>query len=428
MNPGPGLCIGMVMGVLVAGGARADEPPPIFAKLTFAQAVEKNKNSGKVLVVKATASWCGPCKMMDRTTWRDDKVVKWFDANGTAIQFDVDQESALAQKLKIQAMPTMVAFVKGQEFDRVVGYKKPEDLLGWVEGVKRGEKSSTATLKRLEGARAGGAKMGMQERLQAAQELAQVGEHEKATDEFVWLWHNMVAQEPAMSGVRGSFMASYMTQLAAAFGPARERFAAMRDEAEARLKGEDKTWQDLDDWIVLNEVVGQQDRTLEWFDRLKNDPESRATLDRQSFRLQKLLEERERWADSVIFVRDPGAKLRGAHAQMQMMLRMADSPQMEGQRDEVLQTGREMFRDSAGRLYAGLLAAGRDEEAGKVREQAVKLDDSGPMRAALVKWALKAGQARPDQTTLLDEADRAGDAPDADALRDQLAGALKPSR
>ena len=36
-------------------------------------------------------------------------------------------------------MPTVVAFRAGVEVDRVVGLKKPAELLSWLEGVQRGE-------------------------------------------------------------------------------------------------------------------------------------------------------------------------------------------------------------------------------------------------------------------------------------------------
>ncbi len=399
----------------MASAAGADDPPPIFAKLTFAEAVEKTRLTDKILVVKATAAWCGPCKMMDRTTWRDDKVVKWFDANGVAIQFDVDKERELAQKLKIQAMPTMVAFVKGEEFDRIVGYKKADDLLAWAEGVKRGEKSTAAALKKLERAKAGEGRMGMQERLQLAQDLARAGEHEKATGEFVWLWHNMAEEDPAMAGVRGSFMAMSMQQLAAEFEPAKEKFAAIRDATEARLKAGEKTWNDLDDWIVLNEVVGQEEKTLEWFDRIKGDPGG--TFDRYWYRLEPLLERHNRWADRGKLIRDPMAKLKQMHAQMKMVERMMPKDAQAGDPDLPAR----MFRDEAGRLHASLLAAEREEDARKVADEAVALDDTGAMRAAFVEWALKAEQPRAYHAEMLQGVTDTGGRVSVEELRQQLA-------
>ena len=214
-----------------------------------------------------------PVQVMDRTTWRDAGVVAWFKDNGTAVQFDVDDEEGLAKRYSIRAMPTMIAFKNGEEFDRIVGGKLAPEFLAWLEGVKRGEKAGDALMKRRE---AGG--LGAHERLGLARDLLHGGKHAEALKEYEWLWFNILKLDPAMVGVRVSFMAGEMRRLAEAHEPARARFGGVRDEVEARLKGERKSWDDLGDWIVLNEVTGDEDRTLAWIDRIKVDPDSGPTL------------------------------------------------------------------------------------------------------------------------------------------------------
>src|SRR4051812_14922268 len=95
--------------------------PPVFSDESFAIALEKTRSSTRLLIVDASAEWCEPCKQMDRTTWRNVEVVSWFDANATVIQIDVDHEKEWAQTHRISAMPTLIAFKDGAEFDRVVG-------------------------------------------------------------------------------------------------------------------------------------------------------------------------------------------------------------------------------------------------------------------------------------------------------------------
>jgi len=123
---------------------KSDGGPPVFTHQTVSEAKAAVAGTNRILVVKGTAAWCPPCKEMDRTTWRDPKVEKWFADNGIVIALDVDQSVADAKALRIMAMPTMVAFKGDVEFDRVMGYQDAEELLGWLNGVKAGKQHGGA--------------------------------------------------------------------------------------------------------------------------------------------------------------------------------------------------------------------------------------------------------------------------------------------
>ena len=297
-----------------------DALPPVFSTLSFEEAVAATKGNKKILVVKATAAWCLPCKKMDSTTWRDEKVVAWFEEHGIAIQFDVDKQPDLSKKLEIQAMPTMVAFLDGQEFDRIVGYKDPAELLAWIGGVKEGKRSIEDVQKRAEEAPAGSEEE-VDSRYDLAKSLVRSGELDKATDEFAWLWVNS-KNVPSYGGVRGSFMAGEMERLARRHGPALERFTAFRDEAGVKIAAEKVDPEDLNDWIVLNGVVGQPEKTLEWFDRIKGDPRWLPLIRRCSFRIEPLLEAQGRWTDIAGMHPDPLGELRQDHERLKMSLEM----------------------------------------------------------------------------------------------------------
>jgi thiol:disulfide interchange protein DsbD len=120
-------------------GSCADTQPEsaakVFSTLPYEQAVAQAQSEHMLLLVDATASWCPPCRKMEETTWPDEKIVAWLGGHAIAVQVDVDRQPALAQKLGIQAMPTLIVSKDGAELARVTGYRSPGDLMTWLESV-----------------------------------------------------------------------------------------------------------------------------------------------------------------------------------------------------------------------------------------------------------------------------------------------------
>jgi thiol:disulfide interchange protein len=111
--------------------------PPVFDARPYTEAKAAATAEGKWLIVKATADWCGPCKQMDKTTWRDDAVVAWCKENAIVVALDVDQEPAVAKELGVSGIPTTVAFQNGTtEIDRLIGMRDGPAFLAWLEGVE----------------------------------------------------------------------------------------------------------------------------------------------------------------------------------------------------------------------------------------------------------------------------------------------------
>lgn len=417
---------GTGLGASLAG---AEDPPPVFSSLGFTPAREQAVKEKKILLVKATAEWCGPCKQMDKTTWRSERIEKWVKANALAIAVDIDDQPQWAKDFGTDAIPCTIAFVDGREFDRVVGYRTAEQLGEWLEGVARGERA-VDRLRKAAGDRAGpDGQVDVQARFDLARELAgsvKPADLDLASEEFAWLWDHMLDHRASMAAVRTTFMANDMQRLAAKHPGAKARFVTLRDREDAKLKAGERTWERLTDWIALNEIVGDEDRTLAWVDRIKGDEEGLATLRRAANRVERLLIARERWADLAKLWVDPMAKIEA----MRRMEAMIGPPPLppgadEDQRNLMKELFAERRRDEYALVYAVALAGGQNEQATKVAGALLKEDDTPAMRGALVSAALRAGQAREEQ---IPWAEAAAPLPKHADLPDRLGAALKRGR
>lgn len=392
---------GLAAAFLVAGAVAT---PPVFDDVPLDEAIARTKDSNRTLVVKATAVWCGPCKRMDATTWVDEDVVAWFEANGLAIEIDVDEERAAAQRLSISAMPTMVAFRGGEEFDRIVGYRDAAGLLEWLGDVQRGERAIDR-LRREAGDRAGeDGRVDVRARYDLAKQLVRMRKYDEALDEYLWLWDHMLEHAPSMAGVRGSFMASDMTDLAERHPAAKEAFRTKRDALAARLfEDGGLRGNDLEDWFVLSEVIGDRTAILVWFDRVKEQPDAASIVSRVGFRLRGILVETGRLADLLLVTPDPVGVIRRSAMRLDV-LPPPGAGIDEAQIERMQEAMRDSFLREASDYFAAALLADRPATADAILAEVAR---HVPRRTAIRTFAsgsLERRAAHPRMLVLVDEA------------------------
>ncbi|HYE63334.1 MAG TPA: thioredoxin family protein [Phycisphaerales bacterium] len=413
------------LAALILPAALSLASPPIFTAKTYDQAKQQSIDEKRLLVVDSMADWCPPCKKMDKTTWVDPKVVEWFAANAIAFQFDTDKQPELAQQFAIELLPTTIILKDGKEIDRDTGYKSAAELIAWLEDVKQGKTKAAEReqeLKRLRekaGTRVGkNGKVDIDERLDLARKLSE-SDPDLAAAEYAWLWDNMLQHKRSMAGVRLSFMVSEMHVLAFEHPPAKEVFTKLRDAAEARLKDQSATKDTLTDWIRLNTILNDEDRTIAWYDRVKDDPAATNDLRRNSAYIKEALKTHARWVDVGRISARPMDDVRETMTSLDTRL-----PGDERQQRAVREALRSAVRTNVSGIYAGLLISGREKQANEVATHLILTLDDATSRVALVEEALKANHPREEHLTLLDTAATKSSHPKIPELRAKVEQAL----
>ena len=69
-------------------------------------------NSDKVVIIKAYADWCGPCKKIAPAV---KSMFNSMAGKKLLVELDIDECDDVASYLKISKLPTLIGYVKGEK-------------------------------------------------------------------------------------------------------------------------------------------------------------------------------------------------------------------------------------------------------------------------------------------------------------------------
>ncbi len=101
------------------------------------EAMKDAARSGRKIFCDFMASWCGPCKMLDRDVLQTEEFKQNYSKNFVFLKIDVDLQQAVAQKYGITAMPTQMILDKdGNVLGKTVGYGGPQGFYSFINQYK----------------------------------------------------------------------------------------------------------------------------------------------------------------------------------------------------------------------------------------------------------------------------------------------------
>ena len=84
----------------------------------------------KPVLVDFFATWCGPCKVMSPTV---EALGKELVGQARILKIDVDKNEAVANLYRIQSVPTLIIFKKGEIVWRISGVMEKGTLLEQIK-------------------------------------------------------------------------------------------------------------------------------------------------------------------------------------------------------------------------------------------------------------------------------------------------------
>lgn len=109
-----------------------------FQDLPFKELIAKAKKENKIIFIDAYASWCGPCKLMEKNVFTKKSVGDYYNANFVNARFDMEKGEGreIAAKYGVRSYPTYL-FLNGdgELVSQNLGYMEESVFLAMAQDI-----------------------------------------------------------------------------------------------------------------------------------------------------------------------------------------------------------------------------------------------------------------------------------------------------
>ena len=108
-----------------------------FKHISLNDAKVQAKKNEQYIFIDAYTSWCGPCKKMAATTFKNAEVGALFNEKFINLKIDVEQDAdgpELAKAYKVRAYPTLLIIDgDGKLIKTVLGFQTEDRLIAFAK-------------------------------------------------------------------------------------------------------------------------------------------------------------------------------------------------------------------------------------------------------------------------------------------------------
>ena len=136
-NNGLGLILMVLFTLVNSTTSTANDPKFVnFSDVNVDEAIARASAEGKLVFMDFYASWCTPCKWMEKTTFSDERIASALNSNFISVKVNIDDVEGFQMKNKYEVnfLPTiLILSSEGKMVERIEQTMVADELLGILE-------------------------------------------------------------------------------------------------------------------------------------------------------------------------------------------------------------------------------------------------------------------------------------------------------